>query len=36
MAQIFDFKRQPVWLDFFEGHTKAVYRPVKMARFLVD
>lgn len=28
-----NFKRQPLWLNFFEGHSLAVYRPVKMARF---
>ncbi|CAD7940841.1 unnamed protein product [Amoebophrya sp. A120] len=26
--------KAPVWLQYFDGHTKAVYRPLKMSRFL--
>ncbi|CAD7956910.1 unnamed protein product [Amoebophrya sp. A25] len=28
--------KAPVWLQYLDGHTKAVYRPIKMARFLSD
>eukprot|EP00392_Amoebophrya_sp_AT5.2_P005076 g5085.t1 len=27
-------KKAPVWLQYLDGHTKAVYRPMRMARFL--
>ena len=27
-------KRKLVWLEFFDGHTKAIYRPAKMKKFI--
>lgn len=34
LVPIITFKRASIWLNFNEGHSKAVYRPTKMSRFL--